>query len=814
MAKDNNQVTRLKEFFSKKDTIKKEIPWASTLGYGVVLTKKGFLQKTYTFRGPDLQAASHAQMNVISAYVNKDIMMLGTGWSVFWTVHHYETAEYPGSKFYDVAAYLVDKEREITYKSYGKHFKTSFYMTFVYEPPVEITKKAFSLIIKRGERSQSVDGETEKFLSRLAEVTSILRGKFIMEELTDDETVQFLHISVTQKRHYMKSPSVGFFLENILNDVKIENTMPLRINDRYSPIISINDFPTETYPAMLDELNKARYEYVWSTRFGCMDKKDALADIKSKQNQFYSQRDSWSKVIGEAFTKEKSDKVDHGAIALEGEVNEAQIQVTKDFIGFGKYTSSVMVWDDDLEEAEKKANNVIAIINNSGFSAIKDEFNAFDNYKSMMPGELKANVRKDPISTANLSHVVPISSIWAGLETNDHLGSITGTFTPHVVCSTLYGTPFFLNLTYKDLGHAMILGPTGSGKSTLLQLLEIQWKKYQPSRVIILDVDRSARQLTKAMNGTYFEPGGKNRITLQPLEDLEDEADLAWCAEFIELLLNLQNIEVTPGMSTEISKVLSLMKDSPKEQRTLTTFNLLCNYHDPITKERTINDGIYTYTREGKHGQLFDGTKTDIDITDWTMFEMRPVMEKGDDAIQPVLKIILKYIHKVKDASKPTLLVFDEVWRFLKHPKFADSIMDMLLTFRKFSVYCVFATQEVSAALNSPIATTLISQIKTKIYLADESATNPKIADNYDSFGLTNEEIEILAAAKPQQDYYYKSPLGVRLFQLELGPVALGLFGDQDHDFLDGLDDYDTDNAFKILDSKGVDYAPFIQENA
>ena len=39
----------------------------------------------------------------------------------------------------------------------------------------------------------------------------------------------------------------------------------------------------------------------------------------------------------------------------------------------------------------------------------------------MAPGHLYANVRLPPISTLNLSHMIPISAVWAGQDHNDHL---------------------------------------------------------------------------------------------------------------------------------------------------------------------------------------------------------------------------------------------------------------------------------------------------------------------------------------------------------------------------------------------------------
>jgi type IV secretion system protein VirB4 len=811
IAEIKNKFTRSRKTYGKNSIIP-DLPWAVLLGYGVVLSKKGYLQKTFAFRGPDLQAADGSIVNQISQYINVPIMRLGTGWAVQWHVHHYTTNEYPGAIFTHPAAYLIDKEREKNFTNYGKHFESAFYITFMYKPPVDLVKKSTGLFFEQGRSEKSMDGEMEKFLRRVFEITRVLSSKMMMSELDDDETIQLLHISCTLKRHYLRAPMLGYFLDNIMNDVKIDNTTPLRIGTTYTPIVSINDFPTETYPAILDDLNKANHEYIWMTRFICQDKQDTLKEVEKKQAAFYGQRQSWGQLVMSVFTKEQSGRVDHGAMAHEEDINTVQVEVSTDLAGYGQYTSSIMVWDEDLEKAQVKANDIQAIIQKNGFSAIIDDFNCFESYKSMMVGDFDSNLRKDPISTVNLSHVVPISSIWKGLAGNDHLAQVTGLYIPHVVCSTGYDTPFFLNLNYAGVGHTMCFGPTGGGKSTFLQLLEAQWMKYPGAQVVIFDVDKSAKRLTKAMNGLYFEPGEQAEFTLQPLENIGSMIENTWASEFIEMLLVVQGIKITPSMTAAITKTIQLMMAHPKENRTITSFCLLCDYLDKESNENTIRLGLYTYTAEGKYGKLFDGASSTIKFSDWTMIEMRKVMNLGEGAIAPVLMYLFHYIEAKFNPANPTLLVLDEMWRFLSHPTFADKIQDWLLTTRKQNVYCVFATQEISAALSSPIATTLISQIYTKIYLADESANKAKIKELYEQIGLNDEEIEIISAAQMRHDYYFKSPAGVRLFQLDLGNLALALFSKDNLEELDAMDESDSTNVYKILDQAGVEYDEYFQQ--
>ena len=119
-------------------------------------------------------------------------------------------------------------------------------------------------------------------------------------------------------------------------------------------------------------------------------------------------------------------------------------------------------------------------------------------------------------------------------------------------------------------------------------------------------------------------------------------------------------------------------------------------------------------------------------------------------------------------------MIIDEAWLFLSHPVFASRLQGWLKTLRKKNVYVVFATQEVADATSKPeLMSTILSACHTKIFLPDDEALAPAMAEAYGRVGLSSAEIEILAKSQKKRDYYYRSVKGRRLFQLNLGPLAL-----------------------------------------
>jgi len=165
------------------------------------------------------------------------------------------------------------------------------------------------------------------------------------------------------------------------------------------------------------------------------------------------------------------------------------------------------VTDRDAAVAEEKRLSVERAIQNRGFVAISESFNAVEATLGSLPGHVYANVRQSPISTQNLAHLMPVSAVWAGPARNDHLGG-----PPLMMTRTDGATPFRLNLHVGDVGHTLIVGPTGSGKSVLLATLILQFLRYPGARVFAFDKGRSVRATVLGLGGQHYDLGAVGSI--------------------------------------------------------------------------------------------------------------------------------------------------------------------------------------------------------------------------------------------------------------------------------------------------------------
>lgn len=750
------------------------LPWGALVAPGIILNKNRTLMRAIAFRGPDLAASSDEEMMVVTARVNNALKRLGTGWTYFVEAQRFAQDTYPESRWPEPVSWLVDQERKGHFEAVAEHYESSYYLTFVWERPTPLSKKLENLFYEKPKDARLNDDfarDLEYFQRTTTEIITILDTVFpSVGELDDDQLLSYLHSTISTQVHPVKAPDLPMYLDAWLPDQPFQSGEIAMIGDHYLPTLSVTGFPQATIPGILDRLNHLNIEYRWVNRFICLDKGEANSEILKKRRYWAGKVKSIWVMLKETAAGEPSRLLNTDAQNKSDDADAASQELGLDLVAYGQYTSTITVWDKNLQQAMNKLHEVKKVLNANGFIVKDERLYAFEAWKGSLPGEIAANVRRPLINTINLAHMMPVSSIWAGDVENEHLAKVTGQGNPHVMCSTTGSTPFRLNLNMGDVGHTIVLGPTGTGKSTLLNLLALQWLKYPKAQVIMFDKDRSARAATMAVGGRYYEPGNDQApVAFQPLAHIDQDGERNWALRYVCDILELQNITLTPALVHEVEGALRSLGDAPPEQRTFTGLQAMC-------QDMGIRDALQLYTLSGAWGQLFDADRDDLKSHFWLLFEMAHVMDMGEQVVIPMLSYLFHRIEKRFD-GRPTLLVLDESWLFLKHPSFASRLQNWLKTLRKKNVYVVFATQEPADAAESSIRSTIISACPTRIFLPDPEALVPEVARHYKSFGLTDAELRIIANAQRKHDYYYRSVKGRRLFTLDMGQVALSFAG-------------------------------------
>jgi type IV secretion system protein VirB4 len=189
---------------------------------------------------------------------------------------------------------------------------------------------------------------------------------------------------------------------------------------------------------------------------------------------------------------------------------------------------------------------------------------------------------------------------------------------------------------------------------------------------------------------------------------------------------------------------------------------------------------VNQYTEAGPWGHIFDGQPGSSDDSRVRVYETHGLTALGERAAAPALEWLLHEIER-ECTGEPMLIFVDEAWRLLNDPVSADWFYGALRTLRKRNAGIVMATQSITEIAASPYCNLLLESCPAKIFPPNPEARGDHVRNSYLKLGLTGRQVEIIARATPRSQYYYTSPLGSRLVNIDLGPIALALCGSTGH---------------------------------
>jgi type IV secretion system protein VirB4 len=763
----------LHEYRRRADRLADHLPWAALVADGVILNKDGSFQRSFAFRGPDLQSATDTELVATSARVNNILKRLGTGWALHIEAERRPAVGYPASIFPDPASWLVDEERRALFARARHHFESHFYMTLTWLPAPDSADAAGRSLIDRPDEEKVRDWRAalSSFLTETGRIQDLLATVFpAVHPLRSAETLTYLHGTISDRVHPVEVPETPLYLDALLVDTPLIGGLEPRLGRYHLRTLSVLGFPALSRPGLLDALNAAGFSYRWVTRFITLDKSDATKLLSKLRRQWFNKRKSLTALLREVMYSEPTQLLDSDADNKVSDADLALQALGGDHVAFGYLTTTITVADEDRGAVDDKLRGLERILGGLGMVTLREGANALEAWLSSIPGQVYANVRQPIVHTLNLAHLMPISSVWAGPERNAHLDG------PALLYAETAGTtPFRLSTHVGDVGHMMVVGPTGAGKSVLLALLALQFRRYEDAQIFIFDKGFSARAAVLAMGGTHYPLGATaiddTHVAFQPLRDIDSAAERAWAAEWLAALFEAEKVALTPDVKDAIWSALGSLASAPVNERTMTGLSLLL-------QSRLLRSAIQPYTLDGPYGQLFDAADNRLDLSRVQCFETEALMHKAG-AVAPLLSYLF---HRLEDRfdGRPTLLILDEAWVFLDHPLFAARLREWLKTLRKKNVAVVFATQSLADIAESKIAPAIIESCPQRILLPNDRAAEPIAREAYARFGLNDRQIELVAHATPKRHYYLQSTRGHRLFELGLGPIALALCGASD----------------------------------
>ena len=477
-------------------------------------------------------------------------------------------------------------------------------------------------------------------------------------------------------------------------------------------ILSVKDYPAETDAGMLDDIYRLPFEMVVTQSFAVVDRGPALERMDLALRRMRSADDS--------------------AVSLRSELALAKDDVSAGRALFGEHHLTVMVKAADLSELDIAVGEVQAALTDTGFVAVREELGLEAAFWAQFPGNFQYIARRALVSSANFAGFASSHNFPVGQQSGNHWGDAVTLF------ETTSAGPYYFNFHRGDLGNFTIIGPSGSGKTVVLGFLLSQARRYSP-RTVFFDKDRGAEIFLRAIGGSYdtLRPGTATR--LNPLSLPDTQANRRFLSDWVANLATGAGEPPSVEEAAWIADAIDASYAGPPEHRRL-------RYLAELFRGRGRASGTDLAARlarwhsDGEHAWLFDNAEDGLDLSADTIgFDMTAILD------QPELRspTMLYLFHRVEERldGKPTIIVVDEGWKALDDEVFVARIRDWEKTIRKRGGIVGFATQSASDALESKIASAIIEQAGTQIFMANASA---QARDYIDGFGLTQHEYDLV----------------------------------------------------------------------
>src|SRR2546421_290218 len=684
------------------------VTWAFLVDDGVVLQKDGSLLAGWRYHGPDLAAATPEELDALSRHVNDALLPFTDDWMFHVDAIRRPAAAYTPSRFPDPIAQLIDDERRAAYEAKSnRQFETEYFLVVTHRPPPDVFSRAAAFFVQGAEGARVEWGRVlEAFGTQRQVLEQRLTGRLQLARLDADALLTHLHACLTGLAHPVRTPPRGSYLNVVLADQDLVGGFAPRVGRMAIRAVAVQAYPHASHAGQGDVLNALPFAFRWSHRVLPLGTAQAAQQIRRHQLQWFKKRKgaaAWVQemVGGKRDAAPRADDelwLDQDARHLAQDASDAAGENASGAVRFCCFTQVAIAMDPDLARADMVAGEILKALTDAGFPGRIETVNALEAYLGSLRGHGYPNLRRPLLSTRNIAALLPVTSVWPGLATNPS-PFFPPQSPPLLWAATDGSTPFRVHLHDSDVGHTLVLGKTGSGKSVLLALLAAQFRRYPGAQVFAFDVGYSLWALVHAAGARHYDlaAGRVDALAFQPLARIDDPAERAWSADWLETLVGLQGVTVTPLLRGRIDRALALVARNEPPHRTLIELTVQL-------QDETLAVALRPYTVAGNYGQLLDASGDDLADGRFQVFEMKHLLVLDDRIALPVLLYLFRRIEQRLDGS-PTLIAIDEAWMALMHSLFGARGNQWLLQLRKQNAAVVLATPSPAPRWRRPSVT-------------------------------------------------------------------------------------------------------------
>jgi type IV secretion system protein VirB4 len=473
-------------------------------------------------------------------------------------------------------------------------------------------------------------------------------------------------------------------------------------------LVSIKDYPGQTVAGMLDELLRLPFELTVSQSFGFVERQAALSTMNLALRRMRSAEDE--------------------AVSLRAELSNAKDEVAAGRAGFGEHHMTIALRADTPAAVAEGVAEVQASLADLGIISVREEIALEPAFWAQFPGNFKYIARRGLISTGNFAGLASGHNFALGRAQGNHWGEAV------TLLETTAAGPYYFNFHQGDLGNFTVIGPSGSGKTVVLNFLLAQARKFRP-RIIFFDKDRGAELFIRAIGGRYDLLRAGTPSGLNPLQLPDNAANRQFLIDWVALLAGGADIDEV----AKIKDAIDANFEQPEDHRRLRHLaELFRGGHRPTASD--LWSRLRPWWGDGERAWLFDNARDRTDLTAESVgFDMTQILD------EPALRTpaMMYLFHRVEERldGSAAIIVVDEGWKALDDDVFVRRIKDWEKTIRKRNGIVGFATQSAQDALESRIASAIVEQAATQIFMANPKA---RAEDYVGGFGLTPHEYELI----------------------------------------------------------------------
>lgn len=473
-------------------------------------------------------------------------------------------------------------------------------------------------------------------------------------------------------------------------------------------MVSIKDYPGQTAAGMLDELLRLPFELTVSQSFGFVERQAALSTMNLALRRMRSAEDE--------------------AVSLRAELSNAKDEIAAGRAGFGEHHMTIALRADTPAGVAEGVAEVQASLADLGIISVREEIALEPAFWAQFPGNFKYIARRGLISTGNFAGLASGHNFALGRAQGNHWGEAV------TLLETTAAGPYYFNFHQGDLGNFTVIGPSGSGKTVVLNFLLAQARKFRP-RIIFFDKDRGAELFIRAIGGRYDLLRSGTPSGLNPLQLPDNAANRQFLIDWVAMLAGGADIDEI----ARIKDAIDANYEQPEDHRRIRHLaELFRGGHRPSSSD--LWSRLRPWWGDGERAWLFDNARDRTDLTAESVgFDMTQILD------EPALRTpaMMYLFHRVEERldGSAAIIVVDEGWKALDDDVFVRRIKDWEKTIRKRNGIVGFATQSAQDALESRIASAIVEQAATQIFMANPKA---RAEDYVGGFGLTPHEYELI----------------------------------------------------------------------